>query len=202
MKSKLTRRIALTALAVAVPAMAVGTLSAGASTATKIKFTGTISCTVKGSLTAVPPITTSSASHTFTLAATLSGCSGSTSQGGVTITGASLKATASATASCTSLTGIAPAGNIYWKANLPGAAATKISFSNAGDSISSTGIITVTLPGSGGTSTASGSFAGTTSTATAVLDQTESSLISACFGTGVSKLTFTGKHGTSKITVG
>jgi hypothetical protein len=158
---------------------------------------------VTGSLAATPPITLTSASHAVTLHATLKSCTGNTSQSGVTITGGSLTATATATFSCTSITsGIgSPKGGIFWHANLPGAASTKQGFSNAGASVTN-GIIKVTLPGSGGTATATGSFAGSSSTALVVVDQTESTLVGECLAAGVSKLTFTGRHGRSAITVG
>jgi hypothetical protein len=205
MKRSMVRRIALAGAALAVPSLLVGVLSAGAATTatTKVTFTGTITCKVKGSLTASPPITLSSASHTLKLHATLSGCKGSTKEKGVTITGGTLNATATATASCTSLSGGAPAGTITWKAKTPGATATKQAFSSAAIGVnSSSGVITVSLPGSSGTATSTGSFAGSTSKATAVVDQTESSLAGECLGSGVSKLTFTGTNGASSITVG
>lgn len=204
MNYKLVQRLALAGVAAGLPFVALGASSAGAASRTRVTFTGSISCTVTGSLTAVPPITLSSVSHTVTLKATLKACTGSTSENGVTITGGHLKATATATFSCTSISsGIgAPTGTISWVAALPGATATRQSFSNAAGSISSTGVISVTLPGSGGTATATGSFAGSTSTAKVIADQTKNTLISDCLGAGVSQLTFTGKHGRSKITVG
>ncbi len=201
MNMKLIRRIVLAGTAAAVPLAVFGAVSAGAATPTKVKFTGSITCAVTGSLTASPPITLSSASHTLTLTATLKTCKGSTSKSGVTITGGHLKATATATASCLALSGGAPSGTVTWTANSPGAASTKQSFSTASISVSNS-IITVKLPGSGGKATATGSFAGSKSSATAVVDQTESSLVGACTGAGVSKLTFTGKNGKSSITIG
>ena len=205
MKSRMVRRIALAGAALTLPGLTLGVMSAGATTKTtpRVRFTGTITCAVKGSLTATPAITLSSTSHTLKLHATLSACTGSTSEKGVTIAGGTLNATATATASCTSLSGGAPSGSITWKANLPGASSTKQSFSNAAINVnSSTGVITVALPGSGGTAKATGSFAGSTSAATAIVDQTESTLAGECLGSGVSKLTFTGKNGKSTITVG
>jgi hypothetical protein len=167
-----------------------------------VTFTGSITCAVTGSLAATPPITLSSVSHVVALHATLKSCTGNTSEKGVTITSGTLSASATATLSCTSITGGigSPKGSIVWHANLPGATSTKQGFSNAAGSVTN-GVITVTLPGSGGTATATGSFAGSTSSVTVVVDQTESTLAGECLGTGVSKLTFTGRHGHSTMTV-
>ncbi len=168
-----------------------------------VTFKGSATCSISGSITATPPLTTNRAAHTLSLHASLSHCTGNTSENGVTITGGVLTAKGMATGSCTSLTAGTQSGTVSWTAGGAGAALTKQSFSNASVSASSnTGIITVKLPGSGGTSKATGSFAGSKSTLTAVVDQTESMLTSECLGSGVSKLTFTGKNGKSSITVG
>ena len=193
-----------TALGITVPTLALGILATSASSAVAsatVTFTGSISCAMKGSLTAKPPITFSNTTHSLTWHASLSGCTGNTTEHGVTITGGTLSASSKATASCTSLGLGSPRGTITWKANLPGAAPTTQSFSNASVSTNG-GIIVVTLPGSGGTAKATGSFAGSSSKATAVIDQTENAVIAQCHQSGVSKLTFTGKNGPSSITVG
>jgi hypothetical protein len=210
MRQKLVRRIVLAGAALALPAgvaavvaTTVPATAAQRSPATAVKFTGSVACTVKGKVTASPPITFSTQTSKISLTATLSKCSGSTKEKGVTISGGTLTAATSITGSCTSLNNFSnPKGSIKWKATGVGAAKTTVGFSNGGASInSSTGVITLNLPGSGGTSTAAGSFAGSTSKATVVLDQTEDTLAGDCFS-GVSTLTFSGTNGKSTLSVG
>jgi hypothetical protein len=168
-----------------------------------ITFTGHVTCDISGTVTANPPISFTSQTSALTLKATLSECVGNTVEKKVAITGGTLAATSSITGSCTSLNSwTKPVGTITWKAvGKPGAAATKQTFTSASTSVnSSTGVISVALPGSG-TATSTGSFAGKTSKASIIVDQTESSLAGACL-TGVSKLTFSGTNGTSTINVG
>jgi hypothetical protein len=193
------RRIALivSAVAVAFGLLAESTSSAGAAPASAVTFKGTATCSFSGTLTSNPGIKLTTGTYKLTFSGSLSHCSGNTSQGGVTITGGTLSTSATATGSCTSLSLGSPAGTITWKANLPGAAPTKLSFSNA--SVKSGTPITVSLPGSGGTSKATGSFAGTKSRATAIVAQSQSTLTSECKASkGVRTFNLTSA---SKITV-
>jgi hypothetical protein len=208
MRQKLVRRIVLAGAALALPAgvaavvaTTVPATAAQRSPAAAVKFTGSVTCSVKGKITANPPVTLSTASSKVTLTATLSKCTGSTKEKKVTISGGTLAASTTVDASCTTLTnGVNPKGTIKWKATTPGASPTTISFSSGSGAVNN-GVITVSLPGSG-TATAKGSFAGTTSKATIVLDQTEDTLAGDCLVGGVSTLTFSGTNGKSTISVG
>lgn len=179
--------------------------------AVPVVFGGSITCAVSGRLVSSPPLTMTSQKTTMTISAKLTGCSGHTTQNHVTITHGVLNAsTTLAAASCMSLQtskGLTPTGTIHWvtKTGTGTAAPTKLSFSSATSSVSTgTGAITVSLPGTGKAAT-TGSFAGSTSKATIVFDQSWSSLVGQCIfplGGGVSLLSFTGVLGPSAAAIG
>ena len=173
-----------------------------------VVFTGSITCSVTGHMLSNPPLTMASQTTTLTLTASLTGCSGSTTEKKVTIIHGSLNATTTLTASCMSLQtskGLNPTGTIHWATKNGTASPTKLSFSSATSSVSTgTGAITVSLPGTG-TAVTTGSFAGKTSKATIVFDQTWSSLAGQCLfpiGGGVNLLSFTGVLGPSAASIG
>jgi hypothetical protein len=186
--------------------------TAGASvprtTPTPVAFTGSITCTVTGRLLSNPPLTMVSQKTILTLNATLTGCTGNTTEKRVTITRGVLNASTTLTASCMSLQtskGLAPSGTIHWGSKNGLVTPTKLSFSSGTSSISTgNGAITVSLPGTGKAVT-TGSFPGTTSKATIVFDQSWSSLAGQCLfpiGGGVSLLSFSGVLGPSAASIG
>ncbi len=193
-----SRRIVVVSVStLAVGLLAISATTASAAPTTAVTFKGYAKCGFSGTLTSTPGITNTSAPLTIKLTGTLTTCTGNISQGGVKITGGRAAGVVHATASCTSLNSIAPSMTITWTANSPGATPTKLGFSNA--SVADGAPITVTLPGSGGTSKATGSFAGTKSTALLVVQQSAGTVSSQCATSkGVSSLNLTKA---SRITV-
>jgi hypothetical protein len=177
-------------------------------TPTPLTFTGAITCSVTGKMTASPGLTMGSQKTTLTISAVLEGCKGNTTEKKVTIEKGVLTASTTLTASCTTFEtgkGVAPSGTIHWTGSKGSVAPTKIAFTSASSSVDTGNqAITVSLPGTG-KSIATGSFAGGSSKATVVFDQTWGSLASQCFfpiGGGVTGVTFSGQLGPSAASVG
>lgn len=164
-----------------------------------VKFTGKIACKTLTSGVAKfnPPLTSSgTAKEVATVTGTASGCSGNTTQHGLTIKNGEFKATLNfATNECTGLVS-GPTGTIgvssTWtdtKGSATAITPTKLTFSSAGVGVSSSSHAVITLPGSGGTVTGTGSFApkGSAATGTGIgvaTSDTVSQLLTACGSTG------------------
>lgn len=198
MQIKLFRRAALGAALVAAPMVALGTATAGASAPHATTFKGYAKCTFYGTLTSTPGLTFTAKAVTATVKLTLTGCTGNISSGGVKITGATASATVHApSASCSSLGKFSPTIKLTWKTNTGSATPTSLYFSSASATLGTP--IKVTFPKAGGTSKATGSFAGTKSKATAVVQQSANTLLTEC---GTSKgVTSLGLTKASTITV-
>lgn len=201
-------RVALAATAVAIPVgifAAAGSAAFAAAPNTPVKFTGSITCTTKGSITINPPIDDSTQTSKVTFTGKLSACSGNTSEKGVTISGGSFRDVQTITGSCSTLTSGLPSGTLKVTYSASGGTVTpsKVAFSGVGVTATSS-TVSFVIPNSGGTTTTTGSFANSSSgsKASVTLDQSPSTLLGECTTTGVSKLTFTGKLGKSSITVG
>lgn len=159
-----------------------------------VVFTGKVTCAMSGAITAKPGLTDGGGkSAVLTLTAKLAKCTGSTKKSGVTITGAKVTATSKIPNNqCTSLIEGLPklSGTITYSAKGGSAKATKFSFSNG--TVAASSPITVDYPGSGGTATATGSFAGSKGSATAVIKQSLDTLLGECgTSSGASALTLT-----------
>jgi len=92
------------------------------------KFTGSISCSLTGTITAKPGLLLSTARTVkITVRTTLTGCTGNTTEDGATITGGSGSATITGSYSCTSLTTSAPdpSGEVMWTTTGNNASPTK-----------------------------------------------------------------------------
>ena len=193
----------------------VGTSAGAGAAATTFRFHGSVSGTLSGSVHVDPPLTLSPSSGPVkvTIKGTVGGLTGNTSEankgGQTTITGGAFKSvvTLPTGTSCLSLLNGLPAGGgrVKWTSTTTGtglpAATSTISFGSG--SLAGSSPITAVLGGPG--TTTKGSFAmptGGNTTATVVLDQSLNSLVMKCEGAGVSRLTFTGKHGASSMTVG
>jgi hypothetical protein len=192
----------IAALVIGAATVAGTSAAAGASatshprTTKPVTFTGSISCALSGSITASPAFTLSgSKPATLTLHGTLSKCTGKVSQKGVKITGGKVTGKSSVPHnSCSSLVSGAPklSGTITYIAKGGKVTATKFSFSGGGVGTNKAGNPTVSYPGKGETSKETGSFAGKTGKAFAVISGSVSTLLAACESpAGLSKLTLT-----------
>jgi hypothetical protein len=186
-----------------------GTLAKTKVVVTASKFTGSVSCTMNGSVSANPGLTNSGGSpSTVTVSATLSSCAGtngtSLTQQGVTLVGGTLSGSLTLPSnSCAALTGSLPALTINAKWTTSGGAIipSKVKFSGA--TTTNTSPVTVTFPNQGGTTVTSGSFAGSASNAIAILDQSINTIQAECAtSAGVTMVTLTGGNGVSTFAAG
>jgi hypothetical protein len=140
-----------------------------------VTFTGKISCSITGKITAKPGLElTTPQTVTLTLSATGTKCTGSTSQGGATIVSGKAVGSVKGSYSCESLLSSvpSPAGNITWKTT--GNKATPTAFKLSGGKFNSGPPIVITY-----NSTQTGSFAGSGKTS-ATIKQTQSQLVKSC----------------------
>jgi hypothetical protein len=210
------------ALAIPLGVVAVGLVQtpSGAATAvaTKVKFTGSLKCTVTGSITFKPALflstgSTTTVKETTSLTASSSACkaSGGLTQGGAKLASESYLSgvTFPKGTTCASLENAgdtASSATVSYKSTDPTAftiTPSTIAWSGYTESSNSAGYIDITLPNSGGTAKTTGSFPGKSSAALAS-SSTEDALLAACESTsGLSKITFNGKGGgASTLTVG
>jgi hypothetical protein len=215
------RNIAFVAAALVLPTGMIVSTSGlvGAATATTFSFKGSVSATIKGAITSTPPLTLTASTGTVKLVTkgTLSGLKGtggtklkqSNTKGSTTLKGGTYTSTVTLPvgSDCISLEGGIPIakGTLKWKSTVSGtglpAANSVITFGTATSTIGTP--ISVTEGGAGTKTT--GSFAKPTpadSTLTLIIDQTEAALLTACEGSGLSSLSFTGVNGTSTRVVG
>lgn len=179
-------------LAVLLLALPIGTVVASGSAANAaprphkaVTFTGTVSCSLTGKITATPALTFTAQTITIKLTGTAKKCKGNTSQGGVTLTtGAISGKVVAQNTSCTSLlTGVPnPKGTIKWKGTGGTVTPTKFTLSNGAASFSGS-TTTITF-----TSTQTGSFAGTGGSS-ATVNKSEKQLIKECGANGIASLT-------------
>jgi hypothetical protein len=171
--------IALSVLAAPLMMLAVAS-SAGASPASTHKFTGTITCSLTGKITANPGLTIATPTSTkISVKATLSGCTGSTTEDGITISGGTANATVTTTTDCEALLeeGLPNvSGEVKWTATGGSASTTKFTLSD--------GTLTEGSPDSVSYSSTQtgGSFSGASSTGTfnANVKQSTTTLESEC----------------------
>ena len=167
---------------------------------------GSLPGTLSGKITFAPALknTPSAGTVRYTFTAILGSVTGSTTQGSASITGATIKATVTLPAgtTCNSYTsgGFVRGANAVTYTTTGGPVAkTTLTF---GSSLSSVAIpYTVSLA----SPTVTGSFAtpsGSASHGTLVFDQTKAAATTSCGGTGLAALAFTGKKGTSSLTIG
>jgi hypothetical protein len=179
--------LALSLLALPVVAVVASTASANASVRPHagVKFTGSVSCSITGSIKASPPLLlTTPQTTTITLTASAKKCTGNTTQGGVTLkTGAISGKVTAKNVDCESLlNGVPnPTGKISWKGTGGTIQPTTFVLSNGSASFGASST-TITF-----TSTQKGSFKGS-GAASATVNQTEDQLISECEGSGIAKL--------------
>jgi hypothetical protein len=178
-------------LAVSAGTLAAVSTSAGAAVRphSTVTFTGSITCKLKGTFTANPPLTLSTPQTTkITLKTTDSGCTGNTSQGGSTIKKGTSTGSVTGSYDCESLLSSLPnpAGSTKWKTKGKKAAATDFTLSD--------GAIDVSTDSVSWDSTQTGSFAGSGSVA-ANIKQSVSTLTNDCESTKGLK-TITIKSGT------
>jgi hypothetical protein len=150
-----------------------------------VTFTGKVTCSITGSITATPPLLlTTPQTTTIKLTASAKKCTGSTTQGGVTLTSGAVSGKVTAdNVDCESLlSGVPnPAGKITWKGTGGTVAPTTFVLSNGSASFGASST-TITF-----TSTQKGSFKGS-GKSSAKVDKTEDQLISECEGSGIAKL--------------
>ncbi len=147
--------------------------SAAARPDSTITFTGKISCSITGVIHSTPGLKWSEAQTVkFTLSASLTKCTGHTSQGGATITRGSAHGAVTGSYSCQSLLSSfpKPSGKITWTTT--GNKATPTGFKVTSGSASGFPTVTLTL-------SQTGSFAGT-GNVTGKIKQSESQLLAAC----------------------
>jgi hypothetical protein len=176
---------------------AVGVSGAGAAKAPPFNATGTVHCTGPGKVKLSPPLTNTPAAGTRTATAKFqfnctNGGSGSpTGNPNVKVNTAKVGATASLPASdtCSSLLGTSTSGftaDVKWKTAGGKINPTHIVWSNFNGT--ATGF---DLPGTGGTSTVTGSYAGESATVHAAISSAQlSQLASKCDGKGIKKISF------------
>jgi hypothetical protein len=156
----------------AVPAAA-GALARTPGAMSTATFTGVIVCAKmpSGKVTFNPPLTPSgTASDVATATATVTDCSGDTSQDGLTIKDARLNVSLTlGSSSCDSLSQVqgTVGATVNWtdtEGSRSAITPSELTFSSASVGLTSSQKVTVLLPGSGGTVTGSGSFAPETGT--------------------------------------
>jgi hypothetical protein len=182
-------------LALSLLALPIGTVVATGSAAnaavrplTAVTFTGSVTCSITGSITATPPLLLSTPqTTTIALTATATKCKGA--KGVLKQDGVSLKSgkiagkVVAQKEDCESLvSGVPnPVGTIKWKGKGGTITPTKFTLSDGSATFGSSST-TITF-----TSAQTGSFAGS-GAASATVDQTESQLIKQCEGSGVATL--------------
>lgn len=152
-----------------------------------VTMTGTISCSVSGTLKMSPALTTSTPTSTkISLSLKATGCTGDTSQGGATIVSGKISGSVTTTTDCADLVLSVPdpTGSIAWTTTGNKAAATKFTLSG-GSSSFATGDLVLSYD-----SAQTGSFAGSGSV-TSTVDSSLSTLLGECGS----------KKGLSKVTI-
>jgi hypothetical protein len=176
--------LSLLALPIATVVAAGTTANAAVRPHKAVTFTGKVSCSVTGSISASPPLTFTAHTTTISIAGKATKCTGSTKQGGVTLkSGAISGKVVAKNTSCTSLeSGVpSPKGTIKWTGTGGTVAPTAFTLSDGAATFGSS-TTTITF-----TSTQTGSFKGK-GASSSTIDKTESQLISECEGSGISKL--------------
>ena len=168
--------------------------------------TGSITGALSGKIAFSPALTNTPSAGTvkYTFTATLGAVTGSTGQGTGTITGASIKATVTLPAgtTCNSYTSggfVRGASAITYTTVGGPVGKTTLTFSSSVSTVPTPYTVTLASP------TVTGSFAtpsGSASHGTLVLDQTKPAVTTSCAGAGLKSLGFTGKKGTSTLTIG
>jgi len=177
------RKVLLGAAALVLPATFI-VVEAGVASAGVVTLTGTAACTLpKIKITFTPPLHASTGGNTDTVTGKLKDCTAT--EAGVTKLSGSISATLSGTG--TGLDGLAGGSStvnsftVQWKGKLAGVAFTATSTDvEQGDATALScpgGDAGFTLPMNGGTSTVSGSFAGSSSGQSTICSATSSSTI-------------------------
>jgi hypothetical protein len=190
------RRISLLCVVITVPlVMSVSAQAAPFTPAVATTFTGSVTCaTLTGHLLFSPPLTTRGGSaETAKLLVDAHGCTGATSQGGLTLSYGRMTETFTyGSNACQDLLSLpASTADIAWvdtTGKTKAIAPTDISYSGGVLTANGTGQAVFTWPGSGGTATATGSFAnsdrGVSTNATVTFKQTIKLIAAVCASTG------------------
>lgn len=187
--------VASVALAAAALSLAVVPAVASASTHGKkskpVVFTGKLTCSVKGTIRINPALTATGSSPTkLKFTGTLSKCKGNKKEKKATITGGTITAKGSSSSnSCAYFDGNIPAisGTAVFKtaSKKHKAAPTAFKYSKGMVNPKNTSAVEIDYPATpGGTSSAKGSFKGTSDTLALITNQTAASFASACGPTG------------------
>ncbi|MGZ6996003.1 MAG: hypothetical protein ACXVIM_12390 [Acidimicrobiia bacterium] len=194
------RRFAIAATAVAIASgglLATGSTFAGAAKPAPFDASGAVHCTGPGKVKLSPPLTNTPAAGTRTINGkflwncTNGGAGSPTGNPAVTVRTGKMTVTASAPGSdtCSTLLGTSPTTfttDTKWKSSGGKVNPSHIVWSNVNGT--STGF---DLPGTGGTSTVTGSYAGENATAHAAISSAElSALASKCSGKGIKVIHF------------
>jgi hypothetical protein len=189
--------IAATAALLGLGLVVAGVGSAGAMKAPPFDATGTVHCTGPGKVKLSPPLSntpqtgTRTAIGKFNWNCTNGGSGSPTGNPAVKVNTAKMSFSASLPASdtCSTLLGTinhAFTADVKWKTAGGKINGTHIVWSNVNGTASG-----FDLPGTGGTSTVTGSYAGESATAHAAIDSTQlSQLASKCSGKGIKKISF------------
>lgn len=166
-------------------------LASTATTKPPVKFTGSITCSLAGTVKISPALTASAKKVKITIAGKLSKCKGNTSHKKVKIKFGHFMGVSKATASCSDLlTGLPKlTGTIKWTAKNGHARQTH--FVYTAGSLTSESPVTFSYPGTSGTGKTTGSFASHKTATTIIIKQSGTSILSLCAGTGVKSLTVT-----------
>jgi hypothetical protein len=176
------RKLVLGMMALALPVGLVVVMGAGSATASaNAAGKGTYNCTkVAGTISFKPPLKTKAQTVTETVKVTSTGCKGGTPNV------ASTTGTSTSTKKNQSCTGLASSTPFSVKLSYTNGASASQLAGTAKPSISGTGVITFVITGK-----TTLSYPSTSTVAKGVVKQTESQLLTACTGAGVSSITIT-----------